>query len=248
MKTALLRGVLLASSPTWSRLAAIATGTARAAECLGFGKETGALEAGKATDLLVLDRDRSATSRSRATRPPVRSCCARDGPSAARAAPPGSASPPSSERSRRRDLPPSSSRRSGARWMRKRACAVRRSSCSHVPCEPESVSARRNVQRPAADLTGPRSSQTIEIGSGFGLRPMQPPASVRGGLLHGRVPQYQERPIPRRAPTNRVECDGGAHAVRHYPVGWSSTSPVGWFRHGFTTSDRPPSTPPEERR
>ena len=38
-------------------VASLATGTARAAECLGFGKETGALEADKATDLLVLDRD-----------------------------------------------------------------------------------------------------------------------------------------------------------------------------------------------
>jgi imidazolonepropionase-like amidohydrolase len=56
MKTA-LSAVFLASSPTWSRLAAIATGTARAAECLGFGKETGAIEVGNATDLLVLDRD-----------------------------------------------------------------------------------------------------------------------------------------------------------------------------------------------
>jgi imidazolonepropionase-like amidohydrolase len=36
---------------------AIAAGTARAAECLGLGKETGALEAGKLADLLVLDRD-----------------------------------------------------------------------------------------------------------------------------------------------------------------------------------------------
>ena len=36
---------------------AIAAGTARAAECLGLGRETGALEAGKAADLLVLDRD-----------------------------------------------------------------------------------------------------------------------------------------------------------------------------------------------
>ena len=32
-------------------------GTTRAAECLGLGAETGALEAGKAADLLVVDRD-----------------------------------------------------------------------------------------------------------------------------------------------------------------------------------------------
>jgi imidazolonepropionase-like amidohydrolase len=36
---------------------AIAAGTARAADCLGLAGETGALEAGKAADLLVLDRD-----------------------------------------------------------------------------------------------------------------------------------------------------------------------------------------------
>jgi imidazolonepropionase-like amidohydrolase len=36
---------------------AIAIGTARAAECLGLGGETGTIEAGKAADLLVLDRD-----------------------------------------------------------------------------------------------------------------------------------------------------------------------------------------------
>jgi imidazolonepropionase-like amidohydrolase len=36
---------------------ALAAGTARAAECLGLGAETGAVEAGKAADLLVLDRD-----------------------------------------------------------------------------------------------------------------------------------------------------------------------------------------------
>src|SRR5262245_11959649 len=36
---------------------AIAAGTTRAAECLSLGAETGALEAGKAADLLVLDRD-----------------------------------------------------------------------------------------------------------------------------------------------------------------------------------------------
>ena len=36
---------------------AIAAGTARAAECLGLGSETGTIEPGKAADLLVLDRD-----------------------------------------------------------------------------------------------------------------------------------------------------------------------------------------------
>jgi imidazolonepropionase-like amidohydrolase len=36
---------------------AIAAGTVRAAECLGLAGETGALEAGKVADLLVLDRD-----------------------------------------------------------------------------------------------------------------------------------------------------------------------------------------------
>jgi imidazolonepropionase-like amidohydrolase len=36
---------------------AIVVGTSRAAECLGLGAETGALEAGKAADLLVVDRD-----------------------------------------------------------------------------------------------------------------------------------------------------------------------------------------------
>jgi imidazolonepropionase-like amidohydrolase len=36
---------------------AIVAGTARAAECLGVETETGALETGKAADILVLDRD-----------------------------------------------------------------------------------------------------------------------------------------------------------------------------------------------
>jgi imidazolonepropionase-like amidohydrolase len=36
---------------------AITAGTARAADCLGLAGETGAIEAGKAADLLVLDRD-----------------------------------------------------------------------------------------------------------------------------------------------------------------------------------------------